>query len=321
MESSPSPPWPTCEAVFIGGCPRSGTTLLGTLLAQMPGCVVTPESPFKQLLLRDHRIDWQQGLSSDVLRRDFQGRRRFRLWQTPLPDTLPERLSREDYRQLLVSLAANFRRDGAAADAPFTWIDHTPHNLQSVLLLSELFPSARFVHLVRDPRAIAASVLPLDWGPEDTRTVGRYWSQHLAHGLAAELQLPKRVIRLHFEDLVDAPEPNLKALCAFCGLNYNASSLQGGDASFLPAFSKQQHRRVGQPPDPSRARSWQRQLTPWQIQEVEHGCGDLLALLGYAAWPGASPASSGRPGRLRRHLLPPLRRSLKALRYWWRRRS
>src|SRR3990172_6728243 len=36
--------WPKCP---IGGCLRSGTTLLGSMLGAGPGCVPTPESPFK----------------------------------------------------------------------------------------------------------------------------------------------------------------------------------------------------------------------------------------------------------------------------------
>ena len=34
------------KVVFIGGCSRSGTTLLGSLLGSPSNCVTTPESQF-----------------------------------------------------------------------------------------------------------------------------------------------------------------------------------------------------------------------------------------------------------------------------------
>jgi Sulfotransferase family len=36
------------QPIFIGGCPRSGTTMLGSMIGSMSSCIVTPESIFKQ---------------------------------------------------------------------------------------------------------------------------------------------------------------------------------------------------------------------------------------------------------------------------------
>ncbi len=42
--------------VFIGGCDRSGTTLLGAMLGATPNAVVTPESPFKIKIIENIKI-------------------------------------------------------------------------------------------------------------------------------------------------------------------------------------------------------------------------------------------------------------------------
>jgi hypothetical protein len=66
-------------------------------------------------------------------------------------------------RRLLADLAAI-----AAAPKPGAthFLEKTPHNLLNPGLLAELAPGARYVHVTRDPRAIAVSLLAQSWGPD-----------------------------------------------------------------------------------------------------------------------------------------------------------
>ena len=307
--------------VLIGGCPRSGTTFLASLLGASDGCVVTPESHFKQLLLRDHAVNWAEGLSHALLQRDWQARARFRHWQTPLDlSDLPDPLGRADYARLLLRLVAAY---GGAHARPLTraWVDHTPHNLQDALRLAELFPSARFVHLVRDPRAVAASLLALNWGPLDAQQAADYWARHLSWGLAAEQALPGRVQRVSYEQLVLQPDATLAALRPFCGLVPEASPSAITAAYFLPAFTRQQHQWVGQAPNPARLDAWRQQLPAWQVLAIEHRLADLMPMLGYEPSCPSPLRALPRPGLMRRWLWPRLRalpqRLQFLLRRWW----
>ncbi|MEB3331449.1 MAG: sulfotransferase, partial [Synechococcaceae cyanobacterium] len=191
------------EAVFIGGCPRSGTTLLASLLGGLPGCVVTPESQFKQSPLRRLHRDPSATLAGTELLSQWRRHFRFRQWQVPLePADLPGRLGFEELRRLLLELVRRSgARQGLAADAPITWIDHTPQNIEIGLALSHCFPGARLIEIVRDPRAVAASLLPLDWGPMAPAGVAALWSHRLAHGLALQQALGERIRRVRYEDL------------------------------------------------------------------------------------------------------------------------
>jgi hypothetical protein len=293
--------------VLIGGCPRSGTTLLASLLGEGQGCVVTPESHFKQLLLRDHAVNWQQGLSHALLQRDWTARARFRHWRTSLDlSELPDPLGREDYARLLLRLVAAY---GRSHSRPLTqaWVDHTPHNLHDALRLSELFPTARFVHLVRDPRAVAASLLSLDWGPLDAQQAADYWARHLSWGLAAEQALPGRVQRVSYEQLVTQPVETLTALRQFCGLEPPPSGASAASAAyFLPAFTRQQHQWVGHAPNAARLDAWRRQLAAWQVLTIEHRLADLMPMLGYELSCASPLGAVPRPGLLRRWLWPRL---------------
>jgi hypothetical protein len=170
------------RVVFVGGCPRSGTTLLGTMLGTHPECLAVPESHFKVDALRFddvRREPLDPGRAIAELRRyrDFLG------WDQG-PDGPPAGLV-PSYPELLEWLVCRY---GASVGkpAPRTWVDHTPENVRFASTLFELFRDAKLVHIVRDGRAVAASIMPLPWGPNRIEPAALYWIQHVGQGLAAE---------------------------------------------------------------------------------------------------------------------------------------
>jgi len=269
------------QTVFIGGCPRSGTTLLGALLGSGPRCVATPESQFKQTIPADLKVDWSRGLGRDeflfALKKNF----RFRLWGVQPPGfsgggmmTAPE------YRAALLSIVDAYASKEQIPDWA-VWIDHTPENILEPLGLMSIFPEAKFLHLLRDPRAVAASLLPLDWGPDTAEHAARFWAQKLAYGLALEKARPDRCMRVYFEDVVKTPEKTLKAVCAFCGIAFNEAMLAGKGFT-PPAYTRNQHNLIGSAPDPHRLEAWRNRLDSWQIEEIEKIAGGLMELAGYS---------------------------------------
>ena len=297
------------EAVFIGGCPRSGTTLLASLLGALPGCVVTPESQFKQSPLRRLQQQPTSPLPGPALQRQLSSHLRFRHWDVPLePADLVHDLGPLEWRQLLLRLVRRFAERQGPCPPAFTWIDHTPQNIESGLALAELFPDCRLIHLVRDPRAVAASLLPLDWGPHSSAGVAALWSHRLAYGLALEAALPDRIRRVRYEDLCRDPQRTLAELADWLGLESPAAeqSLQPVH-DFLPAYTVHQHALIGSPPRTDRIEAWRHQLSPWQQRQLESRLGELMTLAGYP--PDAPPPAAGErpPGLWRLQLLPLLR--------------
>jgi hypothetical protein len=70
-------------------------------------------------------------------------------------------------------------------EAIHSWVEHSPSNSPYFDSLASLFPKARFLHLVRDGRAIAASVMPLDWGSNTIEEAAHGWVEDLAYGFLA----------------------------------------------------------------------------------------------------------------------------------------
>lgn len=272
--------------VFIGGCDRSGTTMLGSMLGAAQGAVCTPESHFPAELAR--RV-LGQGMSRRELVDRLLAHPRFAWWEvTELPPEAwrdDEPASLDDLRRLLAWAVTAYARRQQGASAPSTgeavWVDHSPQNLRDAKALLALYPEAKFIHIVRDGRAVAASILPLDWGPNTIPTAAWWWMGELAHAFAAEAYAgPERARRVRYEDLLRDPETETAALCRFAGLAYAPEAAEGG--RFQAPKCETFHALVGAPPDPARAEAWRAKLSPRQIASFEGIAGDLLDLLGYA---------------------------------------
>ncbi|HUF86332.1 MAG TPA: sulfotransferase [Thermohalobaculum sp.] len=113
--------------------------------------------------------------------------------------------------------------DAPADDAPrdLLFVEKTPHNLLAIGFLARLAPGARFLHVMRDPRAIAWSLLAMSWGPGELTTAARWVDSYCrawtaAEAEAASLGLP--LLRLHIEDAVAAPGAAAAWLTARLGL-------------------------------------------------------------------------------------------------------
>src|SRR5262245_37942345 len=112
--------------VFIGGCGRSGTTMLGAILGAHSDCLCVPEAPFKTDVLRffdPAATESRQILAALVLTR------RFRLWGLD-PAVLQRTLLQFEgsFADGLLWLVLRYG-EAVGKPQPRLWIDHTPSNV------------------------------------------------------------------------------------------------------------------------------------------------------------------------------------------------
>lgn len=294
-EALPAPNHATCP-VFIGGCSRSGTTLLAAMLGSGPGAITVPEAEFKWNAVKRRGADTRMRLGSlfDFLERDPK----FAYWGLTLPLLSPaERAAPADLADVLARLAAAY----ASADgkpAATRWVDHTPGNIRYLATLAGLYPDAKLVHIVRDGRAVAASVIPLDFGPNTVAEAADYWASQAALGLAATKHFDDgRVMMVRFEDLLEHPRETLRAVCEHVGIRYNDAMVHERDYR-VQAYTAEQHSLVARPPDPRRATAWRAALTRRDVEIFEARTGELLAYLGYAMDYGMAARDLGKTEHL-----------------------
>lgn len=264
--------------ILIGGCDRSGTTLLGSMLGNRQDAITIPESQFRLEVFADLAQRGKDPCSEEIL--DYFLRHwRFRLWNVEVDR---ENILGKNpcYRGAFEALIKAYA-GSAGKPNPEIWVDHTPANARNATAQLEAFPDAKMIHLVRDGRAVVASVMKLDWGPNTIVNSTRWWIEMMSQGLAIETsRFASRVIRVRYEDVVRNPRFEIERICEFTGLDFRESMLTSGGFQ-VPDYTRRQHALVGGCPDPSRLNSWQRELSPREIEIFEALSNDLLPLLGY----------------------------------------
>ena len=268
------------DPIFIGGCDRSGTTLLGSLLGGHSECLTVPEAQWIIKALR-YYLQNQDTASYNSILNKVKANSRFKLWNINLET---QDFESDSYNNILVAIIKNAVLEyGKKVEKkkPQYWVDHTPWNIRFAPTLFDLFPQAKMIHLVRDGRAVAASIMPLDWGPNVIQEAAPWWSMKVGWGLMAEDHLgPERVLRVYYEDILAKPEETLETICRFAGITFQSEMLKGTGFS-PPNYSKSIHRLVGKPPDTSRSRAWEKELTYRQIEIFESIAANFLICMNY----------------------------------------
>lgn len=269
------------EPLFIGGCPRSGTTMLGVQIAAHPRCFTTPESHFVyqliQLQLKHGKVLWSEFIAT-VERHTF-----FATWEiAPNWDSYAGAYDTIDIADGIRWLVWQYRQSKYAEKSNVGfWVDHTPENVLHSAELLKLFPNAKFIHLKRDGRACFASVKDLNWGPNSPTMTANWWLKYVGMGDATARLFPERTIELYYEDFVRDYPQVLEKLLDQVGLSVSASDPLSENHSLPSDLLDYQHSLVPQKPDPSRLDSWRNSLKRVEIVRFEATANNLLKLNGY----------------------------------------
>ncbi len=120
--------------------------------------------------------------------------------------------------------------------------DQSPTYVLALPLLEELFPTARFVHVVRDPRDVVASIVPLPFWSRSAGVAASDWNECVAGWWAAERRIPAhRRHEVRYEDLVRDPATTLQQIAT--ALDLTVSDPEPG-----PSVAKDPHRLAGLAP-------------------------------------------------------------------------
>lgn len=259
--------------VFIVGCPRSGTSLLRDLLQSHPNLAFPDESRF----IPAYYLAYGDPRSDEEARRLGRTLLRFPWVQRLLPELSPTDFEGcRSYREIVDRLF----RTWAEKEGKRRWGDKTPLYLLKMPIILEIFPDARFLHIIRDGRDVTLSFLRAPFGPSNVYRSARYWSGLVRCGRSSGSSLPVGTYHeIMYETLVTRPEETLCEICQFI------------DEPFDPVVLQPSRRTMdgtGRTPKPvswNRVRpniaKWKTEMKPDDIALFESVAGDLLEELGY----------------------------------------
>jgi len=210
---------------FLVACPRSGTTLLQAMLAGHPAVQAFPETHFFDGLYWGKRAALLRGL----LGRRLLERLSRRLGCPDLELPRPGWRRRPHERAYLRLLDTAARRAEAAA-----WVEKTPPHLHFIPAIVRVAPDARFIHLLRDGRAVVASLFEVGrryphrwpWARSLDACIAR-WNRSLRDHLFWSRRAGHLLCR--YEQLVTDPENDLRRACALLGQDFDPAMLRFQD--------------------------------------------------------------------------------------------
>jgi len=268
--------------LFVMGCGRSGTTMLRMMLTAHPALAIPWESHFIVPLWKGRRK--LGGVSSPDVQRVVALITRtsmFGLWEVP-DDAVRRRVAALD-RPTLGEVIESVFLAYADHQAKTRWGDKTPIYVNWIPQLAELFPTARFVHVIRDGRDVALSYQSVPWGPDDVWGSAFKWRRDVGAGRRDGPALGHdRYLEIRYETLVDEPRSVLERLCAFASLEFDERMLERDESRSVGGRASQAeyHASATKPPTPG-MRDWRTQMPDEQVLAFEAVAGDLLTRLGY----------------------------------------
>ena len=282
----------TPDPFFIIGTGRCGTTLLQRMLMGHPHIDIPPETHFFS------RFDPFTVIDTDPIPDAAVDTYLHRCTTHPWFAELG--LPADDLRHTLATGTRSARElflwyAGAFLPAmPPHLGEKTPHHEKYVDRILTLFPDARFIHIVRDPRDVVVSLRKEHWmGDQSLHRIAHHVAKIWKRQRAVARRLgPDRYRTLRYEDLVANPEATLRGLCDFLAEPFDPAMLahhEHAAPGFLPSESSWKNLAL-QPIDPSRVGRYREHLKPSEIGMVERSLGRLLIHYGYRPDPRAAHA-------------------------------
>lgn len=258
------------EFIFIVGAPRSGTTWLQRMLSAHPSVAsVEPELT----LFSRYVATWE-----DNYRREKEAMEAGR-WQQGLPVLWDADRFRCHLRQFLEDSYAEVIAIRSEATHV---LDKHPNYANHMPLIARYLPQARFIHLVRDGRDVALSMMSarrrVGHSPGEIRAAAREWQRNVSNARLHGASLPGRYIEVRYEDLRSNGVAVLEQVSHFCGLPAGEGLLRGiveaNDIKVRPVSRGDAAMGI--------AAEWRTRMGLRERYLFDRIAGDLLRELGYA---------------------------------------
>jgi LPS sulfotransferase NodH len=201
--------------IYIIGSPRSGTTWLQAMIGAHPKVTTTMELTMFTTYIKPLVDSWEQEMRPIETGKWRRG--------------LPVLWTREEFRDFLVSFLERAYISLLKKNPQATHIlDKNPVNSQMVEQIHWLVPKARFVHIIRDGRDVAISMVAarksMGFGTDTIHASAHQWKDMLKAARKGQ-QYAGQYLEIRYEDLLAEPEAQMSRVFDFCGLSVTPAEI------------------------------------------------------------------------------------------------
>ncbi|HEX2529689.1 MAG TPA: sulfotransferase [Geminicoccus sp.] len=290
--------------IFVVGAPRSGTTLFQRILDAHPRIGVADEIIYFDIIVkvRDEVPDLKAPGAIDAFFDRLPNMDHFHNWNG-LDEVLAavcaeiKEAAEPTYPLFFLKLMQTYAR----LRGKERFGDKTPWNVRHLDAILAMFPDARIIHLVRDPRANVASRVELPRTSKDVITAAIKWriDVEAAHRFATGGKAhPGNYLELRYEDLVQDPETWVRKVCTVVGEPYDPAMLdfhRSRDVMFKDQAYKE---GVFRPVNTASIDAYRKKLKISQIRLIELVARPAMKRLGYAPLPAGEGGYATLPAQL-----------------------
>ena len=249
------------KPIFLVGCERSGTTMLRLMLNNHPQIAFHFEFDFVVTGLPHTGFPEMQKYRAALLKDRIFTDSNFQIdsslsYEATVNSFLMQVMHRENKPLVGAKIHHAFDR------------------------LPDVWPDCRIIHIIRDPRDVARSIVNEGW-EGNVWCAAKWWkdAEETWDRLRSRLA-PENFLELKFGELVSDPKSKLEGICRFLGIDYSDEMMRYSERS---KYDK---------PDVSLSQQWKIKLTHDGIALVEAQVGGLLEIRGYqrAVCPARNPS-------------------------------
>lgn len=262
--------------IFIVGMNGSGTTMLADCLDNSSELYAFPRETRMLPWLIEHLEDFGDLNKPQNLQRLLDTFCKFNVVRILLGE---QKLTIADVAEpTLNGVVDAVYRTLAERQGKQRWVEKSPMNVQFMREIIAQMPTAKIIHMYRDGRDVAQSN-QRRWLKNPYLTMYR-WKEIVRQGRQDGHQLGnERYLEVRYEELTNAPEETMRAICAFVEIEYHPRLLQSSMPFVNTASANRMKERSGT--IVATGNKWKKYYSEAQVARLEAIGGKCLAELGY----------------------------------------
>ncbi len=304
---------PIEQPIFIIGCHRSGTTALYDLLAKHPDIAyfTNASTLLPRSSIMTHQFGKMMGLQGVELERFFgdgvgytydSPSEGIRVWERYTTDQETHCLDENYDNPQMENYLKTMIRKHLRVFNRSRFLNKNPDNSVRTRYIHKIFPDARYIHVIRDGRAVTASLVRakqraiefFGWGHphaehgtivEGWPQIKKIWEQEdpvvgagllwkaVMETLERDVKVipPEQLLEIRYEDLLAAPQDSINRILELCQLRIDPEVMESlqGDIDKMSARQDKQ--------------GWKQAFSEDDLERLMEAIGPTMIKLGYRA--------------------------------------
>jgi hypothetical protein len=214
---------------FIVGAGRSGTTLLRTVFDAHAEICIPPEGKVIMHLKSKYGSVtlWNEKRINEFVEDLFEDRKFVQMWRVD-KEKLKSFITKFPFEELDfgVLIKIVYLQSASLFQKGRTVLigDKNPFYSLYIEELIEIFPQAKFIHIIRDQRDVIVSNKK-HFKRKNVAILSNYWRIYNHYIERSKIRNPSQFLTIKYEDLANEPTNKIKELCVFLGVGFNPGML------------------------------------------------------------------------------------------------